>query len=99
MNCSRKVGRPAGGCLNPEEKIESIRKAREAQKRWRLENPDRHAEHIKNYHERKKNQNKEINKEKILVKFIKRLSNVGIVGTLGDVSSIQEQTLKQCPVS
>ena len=58
---SRKVGRPSGGCLSPEEKLESVCKAREAQKQWRLANPERHAEHIKNYHERKRNQNKEIN--------------------------------------
>jgi len=74
---SRKVGRPSGGCLSPEEKLDSVRKAREAQKQWRLANPDRHAEHIKNYHS-KKNQNKEINKEKILLKFIKRISNVEV---------------------
>jgi hypothetical protein len=69
----RKVGRPIGGSLSPEEKLISMSKAREQQKLWRLAHPERKRE---NY----KKKPKEIDQFKVIQSFIKRIKTVIING-------------------
>jgi len=69
------AGRPLGGCLTPEQKLISIGKARESQKRWRLQNPDRQQTYIKNYRNKS---GKESNQFKVMQCFIKRIRTITI---------------------
>jgi hypothetical protein len=74
----RKVGRPIGGCLTPEQKAEAVLKARQQQRQWRIDNPERYSEHIKNYREKKKS--KDIDQFKVMEKFLKRIKTISIDG-------------------
>ena len=76
MSC-RKVGRPLGGKLSVDDKIQSVTYAKEQRKKWRIENPERYAEHMKNYRANTKNI-KEITEFEIIHKFLKRIKCISI---------------------
>jgi hypothetical protein len=75
-----KVGRPLGGKLNEEDKAKAVQHAREVQKQWRIDNPERYAEHVKKYRENRK-QVKKVNEIDLMQKFLKRIKSVSINGT------------------
>ncbi len=76
---NRKAGRPVGGKLSDEEKKLSLLRARELQKQWRIDNPERYAEHIKKYRESRKVA-KEVDQFDLIQKFVKRIKTVNING-------------------
>jgi hypothetical protein len=77
---SRKPGRPLGGKLNETDKKVSVMRAREIQRQWRIDNPDRYADSIKKYRESRK-EVKEVNEIDLIKKFLKRIKCVSINGS------------------
>ena len=74
-----KAGRPIGGRLAPDEKQKALERAREAQKVWRLENPDKQKEYLQRFRERRDQEGNE-DPTSILQKFIKRIKGIYIGG-------------------
>lgn len=86
----RKAGRPLGGRLSDEDKVQSVVHARELQKQWRVDNPERYTQSIKKYCESRKIV-KEINEYDVIQKFLKRIKCISINAVLK--SSDRPQTV------